>query len=809
MLSSIARDIRMAIRVLAKAPGFTSVSVLTLAVAIGAITAIFSVVDAVLLRPLPYPDADDLVRVAVDASGANVPELPFSDRGYWHFHDKNRSFDGVGGFGQAVVALTGTGEPTQVTLGIMTRSAFEVLGVSPLRGRFPTAEEDAPDGPLVALISSGLWANRFGSDPAIIGRTIELQDRTREVIGVMPPDFAFPSTGTDAWVPRQLNPESPNFGGHGIAMIARLREGATLESAIADSESLIQRFDEAGYTPQWLENVFTGRAILRTLKEELVGDSRRPLWIILGTVGFVLLIACSNVANLFLVRAEGRLRTTAVRIALGAGRARLVRYVLTESLLLALAGGVGGLFLASMGIRILVAIGPTSIPRLEGIGLNGTVFLFTAAVSIFTGILFGVLPALRVGSGEITAVLRDGGRGSTVGRERHRARSLLVITQVALALVLLVGSGLMVRSFQELRSVDPGFDAGGLITFGLSLPVTRYRDPQAAPQFFDDLLDRLSGLPGVESVGGISNLPLTGGGAILATQVEAFPTGPDDFPPTFSMRWVTPGYFETMGIPVIEGRTIERRDHQNPLPSLVISASVKSQFWPDVSALGQRFRAAGNWKDVVGVVGDVHDTGLEAAPEQILYMPLVDTAGRGPRAMSVAVRTGVDPESVIPLLRREVGSIDAALPLTEVVTMESLVGASMSRTSFTAFLLALAAVVALFLGSVGIYGMISYVVSQRTAEIGVRQALGSDSRGILFLILRQGMLLAVLGVAVGLAGAALLSRLLTTLLFGVSPFDILIFSAGPAVFLVVALLACLVPAWRAAATEPAEALRSE
>jgi len=809
VLGSILQDVKIAVRVLIKAPGFTLVAILTLAVAIGANTAIFSVVDAVLLRPLDYPDAEELVTISLDASGAGVPELPFSDRGYWHFREKNRSFEEFGAYGSTRLALTGEGEPTQLLVGFMTNSAYQVLGASPLRGRLPSDEEDISEGPLVALLSYGLWASRFGSDPDAIGSTIQLNDRTREVIGIMPPGFAFPSSEIDLWVPRQMDPESQNFGGHGIPVIARLRDGATVESATADAESLIQRFEEAGYGPEWLSNVFTGRAIVRTLREEIVGESRQPLLIILGTVLFVLLIACSNVANLFLVRADGRIRETAVRTALGAGRGRLIRYVLTESVLLALMGGLGGLLLAYAGIRVLVAVGPASIPRLEGVGISTYVFLFTAGVSLSAGLLFGVLPAMQTGSAKVKAALAAGGRGSTAGRERHRARGLLVVTQVALALVLVVGSGLMVRSFQELRSVDPGFNAGGVVTFGLRLPATRYADADATTRFFDDLLGRLRALPGVENAGATTTLPLTGGGPVLATEIEEFPTGPDGFPPAFAIRFVTPGYFETMGIPIVSGRTVESVDHEERLGKLFISASLKEQYWPNTSTMGKRLRAAGAWGEVAGVVGDIHAAGLDSPPAQTIYLPVRDTLDRPMRAMSVAVRANGDPMSLVPLLRREVGALDNSLPLSNIQTMNGLVGDSMSRTSFTTFLLVIAAVVALFLGAVGIYGVISYVVSQRTSEFGVRMALGADSHGIHSLVLRQGMVLAVTGVVLGLAGAALMSRMLTALLFGISPFDALTFIAGPAVFLGVAALACFIPAQRAAAILPAEALRNE
>jgi len=531
------QDLRVAVRTLLKAPAFALVTITTLAVAIGANTAIFSVVDGVLLRPLPYPDADRIVRVAAGTlpQAGGGPEAPFSDRGYWHFVNNNRSFEAFGGLGAGAAQwpLTNDGPPLQVDVAMMTVSAFEVLGVLPQRGRLPALDEDVPDGPLVALVSDGLWVGRYGSDPSLIGRTIELNGVSREVIGVMPADYAFPTTQTDVWVPRQLNPASENFGGHHLAGVARLAPGVTIEAALADAESLIARFDEIGYGPQWFEGIFSGEAFVRTLKEDIIGDSRDSLLILLGTVAFVLLIACSNVANLLLVRAEARTRERAVRVALGSGRGRLIGYVMTESMLLSLVGGAAGILLAYLGTRTLVAIAPSSIPRLDEIGINGNVLLFTIALTVLAGILCGAIPALKAGSKKTLAALRDGGRGSTIGRDRHRARGALVVVQVALALVLLVGSGLMVRSFQELRSVDPGFDAGGVMTFRLSPPPSKYANGEATAQFYDQLIEQWRSIPGATSAGGINNLPLTGGGAILTTQIEDLPTAEDEFPPTF------------------------------------------------------------------------------------------------------------------------------------------------------------------------------------------------------------------------------------------------------------------------------------
>ena len=804
------RDVRFAVRALTKSPSFTLVTILTLAVAIGANTAIFSVVDGVLLRPLAYPDADEIVTVSLGASAGGVGEAPFSDRGYWHFVEKHRSFEAFGGYSTQNLPLVGDGAPEQVTAAVMTRSAFDALGVPPVRGRLPSAEEDAPGGAQVVLISHAMWQSRFGGDGDVMGRTLDLNGVEREIIGVMRAGYDFPSPDVDVWLPYRLDPASENFGGHHISAVARLAANATIASSTADAESLIARFGEAGYGPQWLSNVFTGRAFVRSWKEGLVGDVRQPLLILLGTVGFVLLIACSNIANLFLLRAEGRTRETAVRIALGAGRGRVIRYVVVESMMLALAGGAAGILLAALGTRLLVSLAPVSIPRLHEIGITSNVLLFTVGVTLLAGLLFGVLPALRSFSYRMVTALRDGGRGATVGRERHRARNVLVVLQVAMALLLLVGSGLMVRSFQELRAVDPGFDSGGVITFQLSPPPSRYQTPEATARFYDDLLGRLRALPGVEAAGASTQLPLASGGStILATQVQDFPVGPDEFPPTFHVRRVTPGYFEALRIPLVEGRVFEERDHQNRLGSAVISTGVKQRFWPDASPLGKRVAPSSAWASIVGVVGDVHLVGLATEPEATIYMPMLDSAGGGVRSMSVAIRTSTPPLALVPAVRHQIQQLDAFLPITDVRTMQSIVSDSMSRTSFTAFLLVLAAAVGLFLGAVGIYGVISYSVAQRTVEMGIRQALGASAAGLRAMVVRQGVALTAIGMVVGLAAAAAMGRVMTSLLYGVRPFDPITFATGAAVFLGVAVLASLLPAQRAASIAPSEALRAE
>lgn len=813
MFDSTLSDIRAALRALIRAPAFSVVAILTVAIAIGANTALFSVVNGVLLEPLPYPDSDRIVSVAAET----LPEAggdgaaPFSDRGYWHFVNNNRAFQQFGGYGPAPLqwALTGEGAPVQIDLRQMTASMYGLLGVAPQIGRLPRPDEDVPNGPRVMMISDGLWRSIFGADPSVIGRTVTVNGASGEIIGVMPARFEFPDPETDAWLLYQLDPASENFGGHHINGIARLADGVTVEAAVADVESLISRFDEIGYGSTWFEGVFSGGAAVVTLKDQIVGDSRQPLLILLGTMGFVLLIACGNVANLFLVRAEARTRDTAVRVALGSGRRRLIRFVLTESVILGLIAGALGVLLAWAGIRVLVAVGPASIPRLGEVGIDGTVLAYTTAISLAAGLLFGLVPALRTGSPKMLASLRGAGQSGAIGKDRARMRNILVVAEVALALVLFVGSTLMVRSYAQLRGVDAGFREDGLLTFRLSPAPDRWQNPDATARFYDQLLEQLRAIPGVTGAGAISNLPMTGGGPILTTTIDEFPPAENEFPPTFLIRRATPGYFETMGVPLIEGRYFTPDDHNLRLGSLIISQSIKEEFWPNTSAIGKRMTTAGAPARVVGVVGDVRDTGLDIPAEQFVYKPMLDSIGGGVRPMTVTVRTGADPLGIVADVRRVVEGMDPDLPITSIQTMSAVVADSMSRTSFTTSLLTLSAMIALFLGAVGIYGVISYSVSQRTPEMGVRQAIGADAESIRRLVLREGIVLAGVGIALGLAVAVLMGRVISALLYATSPYDPVTLILGSVVFLAVAALASALPAARAARIPPAMALRGD
>jgi predicted permease len=808
-MMNLATDLRHAARKLSRSRVFTFISVLTLALAIGANTAIFSVVNSVVLNPLAYPDSDELVTFWIDASPVDVPELPMSPAGYFHFLEKNRSFSGFGAWTTGLLALTGEDRPERINFAGVTWTLLPTLGTSPARGRFFTNDDDLPNAAPVAIISDGLWHRRFAADPGIIGRVLQMDGVSREVIGVMPPSFHFPSAETDVWFPLRIDPATQQFGGHGLPVIGRLHEGVSIDQAKADMESLIARLSEAGYGPNWFGNVLSGDAVVRTYKSEIVGSSSRALWIIMGTVGFVLLIACTNVANLFLVRAEGSQREVALRAALGAGRLAVIRYILCESTAIALMGGAVGLVLAFGGLKMLVAMGPESVPRLNEISIDATVLAFTAGISLLASLLFGSLPAFKYGNPNMVATLKEGGRSATVSRDRHLVRSVLVVSQVALALVLLVGSGLMVRSYWRLTEVDPGFSTERILTMRLSLPVATYENAENMANFYQRLVDNIEALPGVERAGATVMIPLTGQGAYLATQIEEFPVPDGGFPPAFYVRRVTPGYFEVMNIPLVRGRYFDRVDHEQRRGTAIISSNIADRYWPEQGGLGKRIGPSAALATTVGVVGPTRGAGLDEDPMETIYLPMLDSVGGGAPNMSLVVKASVPPMSLVPAVRREISQMDPNLPAADFQTMDDIFAASISRRSFTMFLLSMAAGVALLLGVVGIYGVISYTVSQRTTELGVRIALGAQSGQVSRMVLRQGFVLAATGVGIGLVGSVGLTRVLGNLLFEVGATDPVTYSAVALFFVLVALVASYMPARRASRVPAVEALRYE
>jgi predicted permease len=803
-MQSSFKELRYIGRRLLRSPAFAAISVLTLAVGIGANTAIFSVVNGVILRPLPYPDSEQLVGLWHSAPGIGIPEFNQSETTYKLYSELNRTFAGIGLYDNLTLNLIDGGEPVRLQSASASSSLFRVLAVPPALGRVFTEEDDRLGGAPIVVLSDEFWKRRFGSDPSIVGRTIVLDGEALEVIGIMPAGFGFPDKETQLWVPHRIDPADLGLANFNCYAIGRLGSGVVLETAEADLNRLLPQLPEVypgEFTAALMENAQIA-AQVNSLHEDEVGDVAQILWILLGTVGFVLLIACANVANLFLVRAEGRQREVAVRTALGAGWGDLVRYFLAESITLAILGGIVGLGLAYAGIQLLVTLSPGNIPRLDEVGLHGTVLIFTGAISIVAGLLFGAMPILRYGRPNLVTSLKEGGRGGSSGRQTHKARNLLVVSQVALALVLLVGSGLMVRSFWSLRNVDPGFDAEGILTLRLSLPETEYSGARDVAAFHQRLLETIRVLPGVEVAGAITNLPMTDTDSNSGVTVEDFPVAPGEIPPVIRTNVAAPGYFEAMGIALQSGRTFERRDHEEVTGAVVVSRG----FEPDENET--------RWWTIVGVVGDVRDDGLQANAPEMIYYPMVspggdDEAGWIPNTMSFAIRTAVPPTTLATPIRQAIWSLDPHLPIANVQTTAAIVSDSTARTAFTMLLLTIAAAVALLLGTVGIYGVVSYVVSQRTREIGVRMALGATQGEVGRMVVRQGLAIASAGVVIGLIGAFALTRLMSALLFGVSSTDPMTFAAVAALLFAVTVAASYIPARRAAGVDPMEALRYE
>jgi predicted permease len=796
-------DLRLAYRSLARDPTTTVIAVSTVAIAIGASTAVYSVLDGVLLRPLGYPAEARIVRVAIAArpeSGAT--EGPFSPPGYRLLVNDTRAFEAVGSAGVVQRPLYGDGPAEAADVALVTTGAFQVIGVEPLLGRFPTQAEDVPGGPAVTLISHALWQSRYGSDPLVLGRTIQLGPEAYAVIGVMPPSYDFPTADTDAWVLRRLDPASDDFRRHFLTVFARLAPGVTVDEAKADTERVIAGFPELGYGPQWFEDIFTGDAIVRPLKEQIVGKARGPIVVALATVVLLLIVAFANVANLLLVRAESRRDERALRGALGAGGTQLFRYALVESGLLLGAGAILGVALAAVGTRVLVNVAPAAIPRLRDIQLGTSVLLLTTSVAFVSAFLFALLPATLSGHGQHD-VFRRIGRGPFVRKGPSRIQEALTVGQVALTVMLLASAGLMMRTFSELRAIDPGFRTDDVLTFRLSPSPAKYPGPEFSARFYDELLDRIRQLPGVSAAGAVTALPVTGGAGVRNATIDGVSVI------GYQALRATPGYFEAMAIPVIEGRVFTSEDHDARLGSVVISESIKRALWPNESALGKRIEDGDTPATIVGVVGDVHQGDLRSPAEHAYYRPLLDSVDGGGLSLAVVVRGVDDSRAPIESLRGVVADLDADLPLSDVRTMETVLGDAMSRTTFTTTLLTLAAGIALFLAAIGIYGVLSYVVSRRRREMAVRMAIGAGQSQVLTRVLAHGLQLAVLGLVAGTAAAVALGRGMRALLSEVRPLDAVTLGGVALVLLLASAAASLAPAIRSARTRPADALREE
>ncbi len=811
-MDTLLQDIRYAFRRLRKSPGFSAVVMLTLALGIGANTGIFSVVNTVLLRPLPYKEPERLTTLFHFYPVLNNLEAPVSAPGFKDYQARP-FFESAAvetGWGPTV---TGSGDPQRLTGSIVSGDYFTVLGVPAMIGRPLRRDEDEPGKNKVVVLSYGLWQRLYGGDRSVVsgGRKMILNDEPFEIVGVMPPHFRdFWNRPAEIWSPLALPPEAfaRNRGNEFLNFIGRLKTGVSHETARKEMTAYAQQLKRD------FPNLFGGAWSLKTkpLADQAIGGIKPSLYRLLWAVGFVLLIACANVANLMLVRAAARQKEVVIRTALGAQRGQLIRQLLVESVLLGVCGGALGLGLAQLGVRALIAINPTSLPRADEISIDTNVLLFTLVIAVVTGVLFGLVPALQTARPDLNETLKEGGRGSSAARAGTRVRQGLVIAQTALALVLLVGAGLLMKSFAAINDIDPGFRADHLLTFNLALPPTKYRSDTAVRAFFDEAIPRLEAVPGVKAVGATSVMPFSGGWSTASFTVEGYQPPPNQPGPWGDFRVATPKFFETMNIKVLTGRTFDARDILGAPSVVVVDDEFARRFWPGANAVGKRITfnrltdTAITWIEIIGVVAHTKHEALDADARVQYYFPY---AQRTQRRMSIAVRTAVAPLSLTPALRQAVQSIDKDQPLARVQAMESMIGDSVGPRRLKMVLIEVFAAVALVLASLGIYGVISYTVALRTQEMGIRMALGASQRTVLELVLEQGMTLVLIGVGLGVAGALLLTVFIRSELYGVTPRDISTFLLVPSVLAVVALFATLVPAIRATRVDPLTALRPD
>jgi len=808
-MGTLLKDLRHSVRMLLRNPGFSAVALITLALGIGANTAIFSVVNAILLRPLAYGEPERLVTITHSYKKLNN-FFPISGPSYVDYRDQNTVFDDIAVSMNWNVNLTGRGEPERISGRLVSASFFPVLGVAPEIGRAFVPEEDQPGRNKVVVLSHGLWERLLGNDPGALNQTLSLNDENYQIVGVMPASFKHRQD--EIWAPIALGPQQlapERRGNENLGAIARLKAGTSLQQAREEMNVISSRVMEQ-YPDAYPRDGSWGIA-LKPISEEVLGNIGEILWVLLGAVMLVLLIACANIANLLLARAMIRHKEITIRAALGASRSRLIRQLLTESLLLSLMGGLAGLVLSVWGVRLLIAMNQTNIPRAQEVDVDSRVLLFTLAVSVATGILFGLIPALKISKANINEGLKEGGRGTITGFRLRSFRSFLVVAEVAIALILTISSSLVIKSFLRLQDVDLGFNTQGILTMQVALPNTRYRQPGQIQAFYQQALDSIKALPGVQSVGAITNLPLSN--TLLAGNfdIEGKPLPPGQTPPHSDRRGISSDYLETMKIHLQKGRYFTEKDNAQSAPVAIIDETLANQYWPGEDPIGRHLTFEGGktnpiWREIVGVVGRVKYKGAEGDIKGQLYYPYQQNSLP---SMFLAIQASNDPAGLIPSAREAIRAVDKDLPIFRVKTMEQLVDDSLAQRRFSMSLLMIFAVLALCLAAVGHYGVVSYSVTQRSHEIGIRMAMGAQPRDIFKLVVGQGLSLTAIGIIIGVAFALGFTRVVSSLLFAVSTTDPGIYTAMSVLLIAVGGLACFIPARRAMRVDPIVALRYE
>ncbi len=819
------REVRYAVRTLVRSPGFAAIAILTLALGIGANTAIFSVVNGVILRPLPYPDPGQLVLITSQFPTLGFDQFPVDAAEFLEFRERNRSFSNVGAYFSTAVNVGGQSSPARVTSALASASLFPTLGVTPEAGRWFTDQETRPNASPVALLSDELWRSNFGGERSIVGRKVDIDGVLTQVVGIMPKGFDIHDQGVRVWLPLTLDPDSINSyrGGHYLNLVGRLKPGISLATARVQLEPLLQHWREidGGSSDPTQNRVHTPNTKNHRLRyddllTDIVGSAGRALWVLQAAVFLVLLIACANLANLLLMRAETRHKELVLRAALGAGRGRLVRQFLAESLVLSVAGAAVGLLVARWGLHALVLSNNAGIPRATRVGLDAHVLVYTLALALGTGVVFGLAPALRLNARSMSLSLREAGSRTTSHASAARVRRALVVLEMAMAVTLLVGAGLLLRSFEKLTRVDSGFDRSQLFTFNLVLPAATYADSVRRVALFEQVDDQLEQVPGVQSATAMSGLPPRRPVNANDTRFEGYVAKPGMPQQNVDYyNYVMPNYFSTMRIPMVEGRSFGPMDGAKSPPVVIVNQTLARLFYPGQNAVGHRIQPGGivdtaQWFTIVGVAKDVKQGGVDAKTGTEIYLLDQQTPayeGFAPRNMNVVVRSTLSRDALASSIRRIVASVDPGLPVVGLRSMDEVFDDALARPRFLAELLVIFAAVALALAAVGTYGVLAYSVAERRREIGIRMALGASEGGVLTLVLRQGMLLAGIGLLVGLGGALAVTRVVSSLLFGVQPTDPATFAAVGLFMLAVALVACVVPALRATRVDPLVALR--